>query len=82
MARCSFPQPLRVCFTTPACSPSAIRRAEAKPYIASMGIYVMQAKALRQLLMDSLPDANDFGNEIIPGARKAGMKVQAYAFQV
>ena len=64
-----------------ACNP-AIRRAESKPYIASMGIYVMQAKALRQLLMDSLPNANDFGNEIIPGAREAGMKVQAYAFQV
>jgi hypothetical protein len=28
------------------------------------------------------PDANDFGNEVIPGAKDAGMKVQAYAFKV
>ena len=27
------------------------------------------------------PDANDFGNEVIPGAKQAGMKVQAYAFK-
>lgn len=57
-------------------------RASVKPYIASMGIYVMQAKALRELLLNTFPNANDFGNEVIPGAREVGMKVQAYAFQV
>mmetsp|Transcript_6441 Transcript_6441/g.15392 ORF Transcript_6441/g.15392 Transcript_6441/m.15392 type:complete len:497 (+) Transcript_6441:134-1624(+) len=55
--------------------------ASKKPYIASMGIYVMQAKALRELLLNTFPNANDFGNEVIPGARDIGMKVQAYAFQ-
>lgn len=54
--------------------------AKVKPYIASMGIYVMKASALKDLLMNQLPDANDFGNEVIPGARAAGMKVRmAYA---
>ncbi|MEW5309487.1 MAG: hypothetical protein WDW38_001374 [Sanguina aurantia] len=55
--------------------------AKEKPYIASMGIYVISAAALKELLMDKMPDANDFGNEIIPEARKAGYKVQAFAFE-
>lgn len=55
--------------------------AAVKPYIASMGIYVMSAKALKELLMSRFPDANDFGNEVIPGAKDLGMKVQAYAFK-
>ncbi|KAG2448228.1 hypothetical protein HYH02_006813 [Chlamydomonas schloesseri] len=55
--------------------------AAAKPYIASMGIYVMSAKALRELLLNRMPGANDFGNEVIPGAKDAGFKVQAYAFK-
>lgn len=119
-----------------------LRSAKAKPYIASMGIYVMSAKALKELLLNKFPDANDFGNEVgvctvlpeaqhgplttvcmpallhtcpqqgshqtccrwqflcpdpptslrmpsallclqvIPGAKDAGMKVQAYAFKV
>jgi hypothetical protein len=46
------------------------------PYIASMGIYVMKADALKQLLLEDLPDANDFGNEIIPAAKDAGMRIQ------
>ena len=55
--------------------------AKAKPFIASMGIYVMQAKALKELLTNMMPTANDFGNEIIPGAKNAGMKVQTFAFE-
>lgn len=55
--------------------------AKAKPFIASMGIYVMQAKALKELLLNKFPDANDFGNEVIPGAKAAGMKVQTFAFE-
>lgn len=32
-----------------------------------MGIYVMRAEALKELLEQHMPDANDFGNEVIPG---------------
>ena len=46
-----------------------------------MGIYVMKASALKELLRDAMPDANDFGNEVIPGAKALGYKVQAYAFE-
>jgi hypothetical protein len=52
------------------------RSAVEKPYIASMGIYVMTATALKELLEEHMPDANDFGNEVIPGARKLGYPVQ------
>lgn len=52
-----------------------------KPFIASMGIYVIKASALKEMLLNMFPEANDFGNEVIPGAKNAGLKVQAYAFQ-
>ncbi|GAB4822316.1 hypothetical protein N2152v2_009362 [Parachlorella kessleri] len=55
--------------------------AKSQPYIASMGIYVCKAQALRELLTGSLKDANDFGSEIIPGAKDQGLKVQAYLFK-
>lgn len=58
-----------------------LRSAKEKPYIASMGIYVISASAMKELLMDKMPNADDFGNEIIPEARKAGYKVQAFAFE-
>jgi hypothetical protein len=32
--------------------------------------------ALKQLLLEDLPDANDFGNEVIPAAKDAGMRIQ------
>lgn len=41
-----------------------------------MGIYVMTASALKELLEQHMPDANDFGNEVIPGARQLGYPVQ------
>lgn len=41
-----------------------------------MGIYVMKASALKELLEQHMPDANDFGNEVIPGAREMGYPVQ------
>jgi glucose-1-phosphate adenylyltransferase len=47
-----------------------------KPYIASMGIYVMTANVLKELLESHMPTANDFGNEVIPEARKMGYPVQ------
>lgn len=56
------------------------KRAAEAPYIASMGIYVAKASAIRELLSNAFPSANDFGSEVIPGATAAGMHVQAYAY--
>lgn len=51
------------------------------PHIASMGIYVVKASVMKELLLDVYPSANDFGSEIIPGAVKEGKHVQAYLFE-
>lgn len=56
------------------------KRAKEMPYIASMGIYVIKAEVMKRLLETDFPDANDFGGEVIPGATKMGMKVQAFLF--
>mmetsp|Transcript_7394 Transcript_7394/g.17772 ORF Transcript_7394/g.17772 Transcript_7394/m.17772 type:complete len:510 (-) Transcript_7394:197-1726(-) len=53
--------------------------ATAKPFIASMGIYVFKRSALIELLNTEYPNAVDFGGEIIPQAAK-NRKVQAYLF--
>eukprot|EP00239_Pterosperma_sp_CCMP1384_P007220 CAMPEP_0197848522 /NCGR_PEP_ID=MMETSP1438-20131217/8989_1 /TAXON_ID=1461541 /ORGANISM="Pterosperma sp., Strain CCMP1384" /LENGTH=502 /DNA_ID=CAMNT_0043460809 /DNA_START=81 /DNA_END=1589 /DNA_ORIENTATION=+ len=50
------------------------------PYIASMGIYVFKKDSMVQLLTKEFPSANDFGNEVIPGAKDIGMHLQAYLF--
>lgn len=50
----------------------------AKPYLASMGIYVFKYDRLEQLLADE-PEWVDFGREVIPGAIKFG-SVQAHIF--
>lgn len=50
-------------------------RAKLKPYIASMGIYVVRKEAMISLLRNDFPEANDFGSEVIPGATKMGLKV-------
>ncbi|CAN6479619.1 unnamed protein product [Victoria cruziana] len=55
-------------------------RAKEQPYIASMGIYVVNKNAMLQLLRDKFPAANDFGSEVIPGATSIGMRVQAYLY--
>ncbi|XP_024381211.1 glucose-1-phosphate adenylyltransferase small subunit, chloroplastic/amyloplastic [Physcomitrium patens] len=55
-------------------------RAKEMPYIASMGIYVVSKEAMITLLRNEFPEANDFGSEVIPGATKMGMKVQAYLY--
>nr|CAD1839320.1 unnamed protein product [Ananas comosus var. bracteatus] len=55
-------------------------RAKEMPYIASMGIYVIRKRALKQLLLEKFRGANDFGGELIPGAVNVGMRVQAYLF--
>ncbi|KAM5548327.1 inactive glucose-1-phosphate adenylyltransferase small subunit 2, chloroplastic [Rosa sericea] len=48
--------------------------------ITSMGIYLINRDALKRLLEEHFPEANDFRTEVIPGAISIGMKVQAYAF--
>ncbi|KAG0561447.1 hypothetical protein M758_9G175200 [Ceratodon purpureus] len=53
--------------------------AKAKPYIASMGIYVFKKEVLLKLLRWRYPTSNDFGSEIIPAAAKE-FNVQAYLF--
>ena len=54
--------------------------AKAKPFIASMGIYVFKKSALVKFLDKDYPEDNDFGGEIIPKAAGDGAKVQAYLF--
>jgi glucose-1-phosphate adenylyltransferase len=52
--------------------------AAARPFLASMGIYVFKYDRLEQLLKND-PTHHDFGREIIPGAIKGG-NVQAFLF--
>lgn len=52
--------------------------AKFSPFIASMGIYVFNKKAMMKLLADN-PDHTDFGKEIIPNAINS-LNVQAYLF--
>lgn len=54
--------------------------AQQKPYIASMGIYVCKASALKYLLEERFLKEHDFGSDIIPGACRDGMQVQAYLY--
>ena len=42
--------------------------AERRPYLASMGIYVFKKEILRDYLLNEMPDAVDFGHNIIPAA--------------
>jgi glucose-1-phosphate adenylyltransferase len=53
-------------------------QAAARPFIASMGIYIFEKRVLYDLL-ETLPDAVDFGREIIPEAIKS-LNVQAHLF--
>lgn len=53
-------------------------KAQAYPYIASMGIYVFKREVLDRLLEEN-PSQTDFGKEIIPNAAK-DYNVQAYLF--
>jgi glucose-1-phosphate adenylyltransferase len=52
---------------------------QGRVYLASMGIYIFKKEALGRLL-DKLPDATDFGKEIIPKAIDSDFKVQSYEF--
>lgn len=53
--------------------------AEGRTYLASMGIYVFEAKLLQRVL-DEHPEEHDFGKEVIPRAIKSGLNVVAYPF--
>ena len=52
---------------------------EGRDYLASMGIYIFNRKALRDLLNEN-PNATDFGKELIPIALKEGSSVASYMF--
>ena len=52
-------------------------KARGRPYLASMGIYLFNARALVELLESS--DATDFGHEILPQTI-ANHRVQAHLF--
>ncbi len=53
--------------------------AQGRIYLASMGIYVFDARVLEDVLAGH-PDEHDFGKEIIPGAIRGGCRVVAYPF--
>jgi glucose-1-phosphate adenylyltransferase len=53
--------------------------AAGRVYLASMGIYVFDARVLNDVLAGH-PDEHDFGKEIIPGAIRGGCRVVAYPF--
>lgn len=55
-------------------------RAEDMPFIASMGVYCFKKDVLLNLLNKEFMDANDFGSEIIPGAKNLGCSLKAHLF--
>ena len=58
---------------------SPLNKKRGRNYLASMGIYIFNRKALNDLF-DNYPDATDFGKEIIPTAIAEGRKVAAYQY--
>ena len=56
----------------------SVDEASARPFLASMGIYVFKYDRLEQLLAED-PTWIDFGRDVIPGAIRHG-KVQAFVF--
>jgi glucose-1-phosphate adenylyltransferase len=58
---------------------SAANKKQGKNFLASMGIYIFNRKAISDLF-DAYPDATDFGKEIIPAAVREGKKVAAYQY--
>jgi glucose-1-phosphate adenylyltransferase len=57
----------------------AAEEAATRPFLASMGIYVFRKEVLSSLLLSEMPDAADFGKEIIPEAISR-YHVQAHLF--
>jgi glucose-1-phosphate adenylyltransferase len=59
---------------------SPLNKKRGRNYLASMGIYIFNRKALEDLFREH-PDATDFGKEILPAAIQAGRKVAAYQYE-
>lgn len=59
---------------------SQLNKKRGRNYLASMGIYIFNRKAMSDLF-DNYPDATDFGKEIIPTAIAEGRKVAAYQYE-
>jgi glucose-1-phosphate adenylyltransferase len=59
---------------------SPANKKRGRVYMASMGIYIFNRKALEELF-DARPDAVDFGKEIIPDAINSSYKVTAYQYE-
>lgn len=59
---------------------SPLNKKRGRTYLASMGIYIFNKKALNDLF-DRYTDAIDFGKEIIPAAIQEGRKVAAYQYE-
>jgi len=55
------------------------QKLKGKNYLASMGIYFFRKDAIHRLF-SALPDALDFGKEIIPHSIEHNYKVQSYLF--
>ncbi|MBL7796730.1 MAG: glucose-1-phosphate adenylyltransferase [Saprospiraceae bacterium] len=58
---------------------SSMHQKRGRVYMASMGIYIFNRKALSDLF-DRHPEAKDFGKEIIPAAIEEKLKVAAYQY--
>ncbi|MBV6439928.1 MAG: glucose-1-phosphate adenylyltransferase [Haliscomenobacteraceae bacterium CHB4] len=59
---------------------SPLNKKRGRNYLASMGIYIFNRKAISDLF-DQYPHATDFGKEIIPSAIGEGRKVAAYQYE-
>jgi glucose-1-phosphate adenylyltransferase len=59
---------------------SPTNKKRGRNYLASMGIYIFNRKAISDLF-DEHPEATDFGKEIIPAAISEGRKVAAYQYE-
>ena len=58
---------------------SAANKKRGRNYLASMGIYIFNRKAISDLF-DNNPDFTDFGKDFIPFAINSGMKVAGYQY--
>ncbi|MBP6826590.1 MAG: glucose-1-phosphate adenylyltransferase [Saprospiraceae bacterium] len=59
---------------------SPTNKKRGRHYLASMGIYIFNRKAIQDLF-DQYPQSTDFGKEIIPAAINEGRKVAAYQYE-
>ncbi|AXJ00456.1 glucose-1-phosphate adenylyltransferase [Cyclonatronum proteinivorum] len=52
---------------------------EGRIYMASMGMYIFNRSVIKELF-DEMPEATDFGKEIIPSAIQNGRKVKSFLY--